>query len=928
MSLVDNKPVMEAANLLKRGKFSASKIMNEALISISDLNLEYYHNSGKLGKNYPDDLASRQPSICNDPTRCRVHKFIQDCTSIIGAVKVTDGDIIGYIQPEFSQTLLQDILAGRMRLPLENKKAMIYLQGRDRDLQRVRSLLQAGQFPSHKRDLPGVKVFFRAGVNTSIDEEGCIVVTKTDRKDFSKRKLVVVPNNLSEGLIYSLHLNLNHPTASQLAQILDTRFYIQDCPNKCKYITEACAPCMAMKTIPAEVQHFKSNEVPDHPGLAFTVDVIKTNKQLILASVDNFSGLVAATFIKSERMEDLRDGIVTTVTPYMASSLGRVRVDPAPGFIKLTTSCQLSDMGIDIEIGNTKNKNKVALIDTKIKELRRAILKAAPAHNVINVRVLAKACTALNESVRHHGLSAKEVHFSRDRVTNENLHMKDQDMADKIQDHRDKTNTSRAKTQEKSRPAPKPANAAPGNVVFLKDEGDKTKPRDLYLVMETDTATETMTICKLRDALSGKMTSIEPQRYRYHVHQNDAYLAPNQPEVKVHHDIHDVREEAFHDVHLGPPPCQRPPRIAKTKRHSYAETDSDWSDTDDEDEEEVVDRDGEEEAEDLDEEDEEGEGQGGGEGRIEGGAAEQDGEDEEEEAWLDAQEGELGEQTPEEEEEDAETPEGEADTEEEKDAEAPEGGVDMVEVDAEAPEREGDTDTEGEEGDAGVPEGEGGDTGEEEEGGSEEEDAEGEGEDSIGDDDGPTLAEVLDQEGAPVKGDIISYHSREKRKWIRVLITMARTGTKHYYNCRRLDRNLEEGVFLKPAHATDSGYQEAWRFEERVRERERLRSGEADPPSRDHSPLPHVPREELQYRGHTSPLQQVFHHPLEDLEWHQPLVEGQVYRLPYLGQERLPGRDGVEEEVPREEGREEEGLEGAQAQPRKHRRFKDIFKRK
>ena len=49
------------------------------------------------------------------------------------------------------------------------------------------------------------------------------------------------------------------------------------------------------------------------------------------------SSRVGWAFIESEKETDLRDGIVKTVTPFMASSLSRVRVDRAPGFAALKT---------------------------------------------------------------------------------------------------------------------------------------------------------------------------------------------------------------------------------------------------------------------------------------------------------------------------------------------------------------------------------------------------------------------------------------------------------------------------------------------------------------------------------------------------------------------------------------------------------------
>ena len=445
-----------------------------------------------------------------------------------------------------------------------------------------------------KRDEPGVKIFFRSDVKTSIDNKGCLVVTKINRLNLDKRALIVIPQKLSDGLLYSLHLNLNHPLASQLFQAVDSRFFISDLANKCKTVTDFCAPCMSLKDIPTEVSSFKSNLVPNHPGIAFTADVIKTNKKLIMAAVDNFSGFVSATFIKAENMEELRDGIVATVTPFIASGIGRarVRVDPAPGFQKLSNMVShLAELGIDLELGNTKNKNKVALVDTKIKEIRKALVKAAtPSNNVINIRTLAKAVTAVNETVRANHLSAKEIHFARDRVSNKNLNLKDEDLAEATQQRRESDNKSRSKAEATRLPMAHPADAKPGNVVFVKQEGSKTAARDLYLVIDSNSMDQVVTICKLRDVMAGKLASMEPQRYSYKVKQTDIYLAPNQPDITLHHNVdqvkeHDEQEVVSYPRYTTPPPPQapRPPR-AQQRKHPVLpyESDSEWEEEEEE----------------------------------------------------------------------------------------------------------------------------------------------------------------------------------------------------------------------------------------------------------------------------------------------------------------------------------------------------------
>ena len=57
----------------------------------------------------------------------------------------------------------------------------------------------------------------------------------------------------------------------------------------------------------------------------------------------------------------------------------------------------------------------------------------------------------------------------------------------------------------------KSAAARLGQLVFIKDNGDKTRKRDLYMVLEVDEGEDTAIICKVRNALSNKIASIEPQ---------------------------------------------------------------------------------------------------------------------------------------------------------------------------------------------------------------------------------------------------------------------------------------------------------------------------------------------------------------------------------------------------------------------------------
>ena len=71
-----------------------------------------------------------------------------------------------------------------------------------------------------------------------------------------------------------------------------------------------------------------------------------------------------------------------------------------------------------------------AIVDKKIKELEDEIKKMKSAVNVIDLKILSKATAAVNEKVRHQGLSAKEILFSRDQFSHANLDLKDETIAE------------------------------------------------------------------------------------------------------------------------------------------------------------------------------------------------------------------------------------------------------------------------------------------------------------------------------------------------------------------------------------------------------------------------------------------------------------------------------------------------------------------
>ena len=105
-----------------------------------------------------------------------------------------------------------------------------------------------------------------------------------------------------------------------------------------------------------------------------------------------------------------------------------------------------------------------------------------------------------------------------------------------IKNKREADNISRTESSKKKAVS---AKASQGQLVFIKAEGDKKNRRDLYMVLESNVADDTVIICKVRDALSNRLASMVPhdERFRYVVKQTDIILAPNQPTIRQHRAI-------------------------------------------------------------------------------------------------------------------------------------------------------------------------------------------------------------------------------------------------------------------------------------------------------------------------------------------------------------------------------------------------------
>ena len=104
-----------------------------------------------------------------------------------------------------------------------------------------------------------------------------------------------------------------------------------------------------------------------------------------------------------------------------------VRVDKAPGLAKLANSSNslLQDLNIHLVLSDDGNKNSNCCIDKAINELESELRKISPHGGKLNTADLALATMSLNNKIRKRGLTAAEIHFSRDSHDGSNLILDD-----------------------------------------------------------------------------------------------------------------------------------------------------------------------------------------------------------------------------------------------------------------------------------------------------------------------------------------------------------------------------------------------------------------------------------------------------------------------------------------------------------------------
>ena len=206
-----------------------------------------------------------------------------------------------------------------------------------------------------------------------------------------------------------------------------------------------------------------------------------------------FSGYVTGCFLASETAEDLATAIIQATTPIRQSTSLLLRVDKAPGLVKLANASQslLSDVGITLELAQDENKNSNCVVDKSINELEAELRKLSPSGAKLNSANLAQALMSLNSKVRNRGFTAAEIHFARDSHDHVNLHLNDNDLMEKQKSLRLQNHAYLSKSRAPKTNMRASLKLKTGDIVFSKHDGSKHASKDPYIVVDAKNSNRT-----------------------------------------------------------------------------------------------------------------------------------------------------------------------------------------------------------------------------------------------------------------------------------------------------------------------------------------------------------------------------------------------------------------------------------------------------
>ena len=120
---------------------------------------------------------------------------------------------------------------------------------------------------------------------------------------------IVVPPSVLDGLLTSIHIELDHPTASQLKTVVQLYFYALDMDAAVQRVSSGCHQCAALRKAPVFVADQSTRDPPEVVGSSFAADVFRRDRQLIMVVRECVTSFTPSCLIDDECKETRRDAL-------------------------------------------------------------------------------------------------------------------------------------------------------------------------------------------------------------------------------------------------------------------------------------------------------------------------------------------------------------------------------------------------------------------------------------------------------------------------------------------------------------------------------------------------------------------------------------------------------------------------------------------
>ena len=188
--------------------------------------------------------------------------------------------------------------------------------------------------------------------------KGGLLVVRREYPFAQAQNLTVIPGHLLHCLVSALHLQLQHPTKSQLLNVFNRYFFAFDAEAVIEAVSSQCHQCASVAKVPREVGEFSTASQPSSLGISFACDVLCRAWQKVFVILDCFSSFAVSKLLLDEKGDTLKSAIIETTVDLKSAKGCIVRVDGATTFQSLVADPDYQHQGIQIGLGRLKNRNK------------------------------------------------------------------------------------------------------------------------------------------------------------------------------------------------------------------------------------------------------------------------------------------------------------------------------------------------------------------------------------------------------------------------------------------------------------------------------------------------------------------------------------------------------------------------------------------